>query len=975
MAESACLTCNKTTDPGSSEPIGTNENIQRALSKHFWFTEDESHHRVLCQLCWEKIYDFHRFYCEVEQMHCQPESQIAIQFLSVKQEPFQPEEAAEPLSENSPEPSVKKEAVDKDDEDEDYDDDNDVLSAYDDNEESANFNEASEKGESSEDTNKTPKGRKKRIRPRKRPPQPVSEQFIADHINLECDTCSSKFATFTDLQKHSTAQHEKLAYVFCCDFKFCRKPRLIDHMLYHLNPNQFQCDKCSRHFLNRESLKRHTASVHVSEPETVFKCSYCTKIFKRAKVLQVHEKYHRKLSEKKWHCAECDKYFAYESLLQNHNQRKHLTGTDQEFMYVCHVCAKGFQTMASYTLHVESHNENFKRVKQPSEVERVQCTECGIWLYRKGLRNHMMRHTGSCTCEHCGQECKSLKSLQYHRAQHQKADIVCSVCGKVFKQQISLKEHMTSHTGEVLYRCDFCEKTFNSKANRAAHRKKMHPKEWLEEKLRKNPNLEAEQGPLLRQLLPNFSNGEELFIPQMNAPICLTCTKTLEQDSPVIVCDHEDVKTALFKHFWFREEIIESTVLCRTCWSKIDDFHRFYCDIKRVHLSLKIVPIPLDVEEEKYDSQSEDDNTNETGQRSKYASDHSETVVLKENQIRTTRQKPKKTNNRVGRPVKSWQKSIKDEEFIGGNINLECDTCSVKYNTFQELQKHSLAQHKKRAYVFCCDRKFTRKPRLIDHIQFHLNPAQFRCVVCSRQFQHSEALKAHTDKMHNESEQKTLQCSVCPKTFSQRKFLNIHEKYHRKMNEKRWHCDSCDRYFAYESMLRQHIRVIHLKECKYVCYVCAKEFQVLSSYTAHLASHDEDGGRERPPEERVPCSKCDSLVLRKSLRRHLLRHTGSQKCESCGHECKSVMALRYHKAQHRKGDLSCSLCGKAFKRQITLKEHMASHTGEVLYNCDFCEKTFNSHANRAAHRKKMHPREWLEDKMRKKPNLQSKNGE
>lgn len=51
------------------------------------------------------------------------------------------------------------------------------------------------------------------------------------------------------------------------------------------------------------------------------------------------------------------------------------------------------------------------------------------------------------------------------------------------------------------------------------------------------------------------------------------------------------------------------------------------------------------------------------------------------------------------------------------------------------------------------------------------------------------------------------------------------------------------------------------------------------------------------------------------------------------------------------------------------KEHMASHTGEVLYSCDFCDRTFNSHANRASHRKRMHPKEWLEDKLRKNPNF------
>lgn len=39
---------------------------------------------------------------------------------------------------------------------------------------------------------------------------------------------------------------------------------------------------------------------------------------------------------------------------------------------------------------------------------------------------------------------------------------------------------MTTHTGEVLYTCPHCPKTFNSNANMHAHRKKMHFKEWQE---------------------------------------------------------------------------------------------------------------------------------------------------------------------------------------------------------------------------------------------------------------------------------------------------------------------------------------------------------------------------------------------------------------------------------------------------------------------------------------------------------------
>ncbi|EAT39664.1 AAEL008551-PA [Aedes aegypti] len=315
------------------------------------------------------------------------------------------------------------------------------------------------------------------------------------------------------------------------------------------------------------------------------------------------------------------------------------------------------------------------------------------------------------------------------------------------------------------------------------------------------------------------------------------------------------------------------------------------------------------------------------------------------------------------------KKAIKDEAFILANISLECHVCSVKHSSYQDFLKHSQAAHGVHAAVYCCGHKFTRKPRIIDHILYHQDPSQFRCDICPKQFKHSLAFSRHMGMRHVQEEAKTFQCSMCPKAFSRKQFLHVHEKYHRKMSEKNFQCAHCDKFYAFESMLKQHERLVHTKECHFVCHICARGFQALSSYSSHLASHDEEAKKDKPPEERLQCSVCSIWVYKQNYRKHVLLHSGTQTCDICGQECKNVMALRYHKAQHRRGDCSCSVCGKTFKRKFSLKEHMASHTGETLYQCDFCDRTFNSSANRASHRKKRHPKEWLEDKLRKNPNL------
>lgn len=53
------------------------------------------------------------------------------------------------------------------------------------------------------------------------------------------------------------------------------------------------------------------------------------------------------------------------------------------------------------------------------------------------------------------------------------------------------------------------------------------------------------------------------------------------------------------------------------------------------------------------------------------------------------------------------------------------------------------------------------------------------------------------------------------------------------------------------------------------------------------------------------------------------------------------------------------------KRKITVyyfsfKEHMAVHAGNDLYTYTYCPRIFKSNSNRNLHRKKAHPKEWIE---------------
>lgn len=70
----------------------------------------------------------------------------------------------------------------------------------------------------------------------------------------------------------------------------------------------------------------------------------------------------------------------------------------------------------------------------------------------------------------------------------------------------------------------------------------------------------------------------------------------------------------------------------------------------------------------------------------------------------------------------------KSDAQIKEFVNLVCDICktSTQFNSFKELQEHFNAEHNQRGYVECCDKKFYRKDRLMNHITNHIYPDAFK---------------------------------------------------------------------------------------------------------------------------------------------------------------------------------------------------------------------------------------------------------
>ena len=131
-------------------------------------------------------------------------------------------------------------------------------------------------------------------------------------------------------------------------------------------------------------------------------------------------------------CAECDTLFYFQEDFTNHMAIKH----EINCPYECKQCGEGFKEREHFILHYDAH--------------------C---------------RTKSCE----GKECNKRAMSRESETTHNERPFICDLCGKTFKSQFDLKQHVNGvHTTKRGYRCPVCCKSFKTNRARQAHHKAVH---------------------------------------------------------------------------------------------------------------------------------------------------------------------------------------------------------------------------------------------------------------------------------------------------------------------------------------------------------------------------------------------------------------------------------------------------------------------------------------------------------------------
>lgn len=298
---------------------------------------------------------------------------------------------------------------------------------------------------------------------------------------------------------------------------------------------------------------------------------------------------------------------------------------------------------------------------------------------------------------------------------------------------------------------------------------------------------------------------------------------------------------------------------------------------------------------------------------------------------------------------------------------LECATCSKTVTNFDQLREHFHADHpNETCYAKCCDRKFSKRFYLFEHLQLHIKPDTYKCDICGRCNSSSRNLAKHIHERHTkEGKERPFQCEICQKNFTNKFTLRRHLELHESARDHK--CSECGKGFATEQRRKVHERMVH-HDVDRICDQCGKQVHGVYALRQHLLGHK---GVEK---RKYSCDQCGTqLTSNASLKRHKEQkhHDGTTAyiCRECGKIFNSQTALLRHKkiVHIIERKFKCSICEKGFKFPQYLREHMASHTGIDLYECPHCPKTFKVRSNLHHHRKRVHPKEWSEARVSKLP--------
>lgn len=202
---------------------------------------------------------------------------------------------------------------------------------------------------------------------------------------------------------------------------------------------------------------------------SAFTC-FCGYQVSRPRFLELHKKTHLPDSEKPFICDYCNKSFCWKNAMQIH-MASHLP-KEKRKKFVCGIqgCQKTYENPGSLSTHKKNAHKGKK------SEDSLICSTCGkLFKNVNAWKEHQLSHRDDLDkfqlqCKICFKWLKNKRCLKSHIMLHSEVDHSCELCNYKTKKPILLKRHqITQHSNERNFSCSHCNKTFKLKRALTVH--------------------------------------------------------------------------------------------------------------------------------------------------------------------------------------------------------------------------------------------------------------------------------------------------------------------------------------------------------------------------------------------------------------------------------------------------------------------------------------------------------------------------
>ncbi|XP_033836694.1 zinc finger protein 574 [Periophthalmus magnuspinnatus] len=580
----------------------------------------------------------------------------------------------------------------------------------------------------------------------------------------KCDLCHRTFASASRLAIHRRV-HEQGTYECSeCGKMFKRPMSLEIHMRTHTGVARFLCVDCGQGFATELTLITHRKS-HTANP--FYKCTFCDKVF----TSMTKQLYHRRIhlnhdvsapTNTSMISAPKRASISALAILQKVREKKNSLWAPMEQDQVENLNSSDPQNLQTKEGHNEEsqviHSMNVSIVDNDNIQKTAVSTEPEQTVLSSPEENAAQTEStdspavstdnSSFSCRSCSKTFSSQKQLVHHRRKAHAAEcsFVCGICGKSFKKQIHVNNHIRTHTGERPYQCSDCGKTFTLLANLIRHNL-IHS------------GVKPYRCEVCHRSFSQSSNLRNHSLLHSSAAVlsCPDCPAKFRWPAKLAV------------HRFNQHPGSPAPFSCPRCEAGFINMRQRDAHCFEKHSIL--VGTVTESEKKNHNAPTCPDTTPQ--------------------------------------PSTSFTKEAQPAEQAITGRSLDCNICGKKLNSSANLRLHRLShfavgpgrpgKRPKAHQCPVCGKQFVSSSGVALHQRVHTGERPFPCQVCGKRFRQNTHLREH---LRTHSGERPFTCEVCHKSFIQSMHLAEHRRTH--TGERPHVCPLCGKAFKTFSNLRSH---------------------------------------------------------------------------------------------------------------------------------------------------------------------------